>query len=83
MPKAELRQKIQAALQQLKRNATGSASCPTRALVLDGPPNVATGEITDKGYVNQRSVLSNRNYQVQRLYAEQPDEQVIVLATAI
>ena len=83
LPKAELRQKIQAALQQLKRNATGSASCPTRALVLDGPPNVATGEITDKGYVNQRSVLSNRNDQVQRLYAEQPDEQVIVLATAI
>ena len=83
LPKAELRQKIQAALQELKRNATGSASCPTRALVLDGPPNVATGEITDKGYVNQRSVLSNRNDQVQRLYAEQPDEQVIVLATAI
>ena len=83
LPRAELRQKIQAALQQLKRNATGSASCPTRALVLDGPPNVATGEITDKGYVNQRSVLSNRNDQVQRLYAEQPDEQVIVLATAI
>ena len=82
MPQAERHARIGQALHQLKARATGSATCPTRALVLEGPPSVGAGEITDKGYVNQRAVLGNRGADVQRLYAAQPDEQVIVLAPA-
>jgi feruloyl-CoA synthase len=49
-----------------------------RLLVLDEPANMDAGEITDKGYVNQRAVLERRADQVARLYAEPPDPDVIV-----
>jgi len=33
------------------------------------PPSVDAGEITDKGYVNQRAVLGRRAALVEELYA--------------
>jgi len=39
-----------------------------RALLLADPPSIQTGEITDKGYVNQRAVLDRRAALVKRLY---------------
>jgi len=50
-----------------------------RAILLDSPPSLEEGEITDKGYVNQRAVLRNRAAIVERLYAAMPDEDVIIL----
>jgi feruloyl-CoA synthase len=50
-----------------------------RAILLDSPPSMEQGEITDKGYVNQRAVLRNRASYVERLYAAAPDEDVIIL----
>jgi feruloyl-CoA synthase len=41
------------------------------------PPSTEAGELTDKGYVNQRAVLSNRTDSVMRLYASATDEHVI------
>ncbi len=63
-------------------NAANPASSTrvTRALFLDEPPNIDGGEITDKGYVNQRAVLTRRADAVARLYAESPDAAVIVVA---
>jgi feruloyl-CoA synthase len=58
----------------------GSASRITRALLLDEPPQPDAGEITDKGYVNQRAVLDRRKTEVDRLYADPPDPAVLVLA---
>jgi len=49
-----------------------------RLLVLEEPASMDAGEITDKGYVNQRAVLERRADQVARLYAEPPDPDVIV-----
>jgi feruloyl-CoA synthase len=40
-----------------------------RALLLDEPPSIDAGEITDKGYVNQRAVLTRRAGLVERLHA--------------
>ncbi|MBN8442439.1 MAG: AMP-binding protein [Thauera sp.] len=40
-----------------------------RALILDRPPCIDAGEITDKGHINQRGVLANRADSVRRLYA--------------
>ena len=48
----------------------GSASQVRRVLLLDEPPAIDAGEITDKGYVNQRAVLRRRAELVTRLYAE-------------
>ena len=47
--------------------------------LLKDPPSMAAGEITDKAYVNQRAVLSHRSWCVERLYAEPPSEDVIVI----
>lgn len=60
-------------------NATkGSASRVERLLVTSRPPSLDDGEITDKGYLNQRTVLSRRKELVARLYTAAPDPRVIV-----
>jgi len=48
---------------------TGSATRVARALVLVEPPSIDRGEITDKGSINQRAVLTHRAADVDRLYA--------------
>jgi feruloyl-CoA synthase len=47
----------------------GSAARVDRLLVLRRPPDLDGGEITDKGYVNQRRVLRNRAALAGLLYA--------------
>jgi feruloyl-CoA synthase len=44
-----------------------------RALLLAEPPSIDAGEITDKGYINQRAVLERRAARVERLYDEDAD----------
>ena len=43
------------------------------------PPSIDGNEITDKGYVNQRATLDRRAALVERLYAEPPAADVIVI----
>ena len=43
------------------------------------PPDSDAGEITDKGYINQRAALQRRKELVEQLYAEPPGAEVIVL----
>ena len=52
-------------------NATRGASSTRigRALVLAEPASIDAGEITDKGYLNQRAILSRRADRVAQLYA--------------
>jgi len=66
------------ALSALRREGGGSSQCPTRALLLDEPPNADAGEITDKGYVNQRTVLERRACDVAALYAKPVDPRVLL-----
>jgi feruloyl-CoA synthase len=73
---ARLRSHLAAALAQINEGA-GSARRIERLLVLDDPPNMDAGEITDKGYLNQRAVLERRADQVARLYADPRDPDVI------
>jgi len=56
-------------LRTLRHEGAGSSQCPTRALVLTEPPSLDAGEITDKGYINQRAVLTRRAADVARLHA--------------
>ncbi|NMG17591.1 feruloyl-CoA synthase [Aromatoleum bremense] len=55
----------------------GSSTCPTRALLMAEPPSVEAGEITDKGYINQRAVLTRRRDLIESLYAAMPDKSVV------
>jgi feruloyl-CoA synthase len=63
---------VAGALRALKGEGGGSSQVPVRALVLAEPPSADAGEITDKGYINQRAVLARRADAVQQLYAGGP-----------
>ncbi|MGL9618734.1 feruloyl-CoA synthase [Bradyrhizobium sp. U531] len=54
-------------LAKLKQQGPNSSGHATRALLLAEPPSVDGGEITDKGYINQRAVLTRRAEAVARL----------------
>ncbi|HLL18718.1 MAG TPA: AMP-binding protein, partial [Rubrivivax sp.] len=71
-------QHVRSALQALQAEASGSSQTPVRALLLPDAPNAAAGEITDKGYINQRLVLARRAADVELLYSDVPDDRVIM-----
>ena len=50
-----------------------------RAVLMVEPPSIDGNELTDKGYINQRAGLERRAALVERLYADRPDEDVIIL----
>ena len=54
----------------LAANAAGSASRIARLHVMHEPPSIDKGEVTDKGSVNQRSVLMHRSALVEALHAD-------------
>lgn len=74
-----LQQAIAAALARHNRDA-GSASRVERIAVMTRPAGLDAGEITDKGYVNQRQTLRNRPELVRLLYAEPAPPGVITAA---
>ena len=57
----------------------GSSERIARVLLLTEPPSIDVGEITDKGYINQRLALERRAAEVARVFAATPDQHVIVL----
>lgn len=76
---AALTDGIRGGLARLRDEGGASSRCATRALVLDQPPSLEAGEITDKGYINQRAVLERREADVAALYATPCAAQVIRL----
>ncbi|RRN62446.1 AMP-binding protein [Caulobacter sp. 602-1] len=59
--------------------AGGSSRRVGRFTLLTEPPSIDAGEITDKGYVNQRCALDRRAERVEALYAKEPGEGVFVV----
>jgi feruloyl-CoA synthase len=58
---AKVRAAVASGLARLKvQSGGGSSGHATRALLLSEPASVDGGEITDKGYINQRAVLTRR-----------------------
>ncbi|RQS24206.1 MULTISPECIES: feruloyl-CoA synthase [unclassified Burkholderia] len=66
---AEVRRCVAVALAHINVGRSSSA-CVARAVILGAPPCLADGEITDKGYVNQRQVLASRTNEVARLFGD-------------
>ncbi len=69
-------------LTALAKEATGSATRVTRAMILEEPPSIDKHEMTDKGSLNARALLDNRQALVAELYAEKPSAQVILAMLA-
>jgi feruloyl-CoA synthase len=74
----KLREILQERLDALAAEATGSSNLVARAIVLDTPPSIDAHEVTDKGSINQRAVMSVRASLVEDLYADTPPDHVIV-----
>jgi feruloyl-CoA synthase len=61
---------FQTVINDLARSATGSASRIARLCLLAEPPTLDRGEVTDKGSINQRAVLTHRAATVEALHAD-------------
>jgi feruloyl-CoA synthase len=72
-----LQEAIKTNLVQFNATAGGSSRRIERFAILREPPSLATGEMTDKGYVNQRLALENRALAVASLYQSPPAVDVV------
>ncbi|MDY6949238.1 MAG: feruloyl-CoA synthase, partial [Pseudomonadota bacterium] len=66
-------------LEQLAARAGGGSQRIARALILDQPPSIAAGEVTDKGTINQRAVIQARPSEVELLYSNERPPRLVVL----
>jgi feruloyl-CoA synthase len=78
LPADQVREQVGSALGRIKAEGGGSSHTPTRVLLLSDAPNMAAGEITDKGYINQRLTLQRRAADVEALYARPADPRVVM-----
>ena len=72
-------EQVREGLAVLRDEGGGCSTYAMRAILLEEPPLIDAGEITDKGYINQRAVLERRAELVKKLYADPIDESVIAL----
>jgi feruloyl-CoA synthase len=75
-----VRERVRGALRALAVEGGGTSSIVARAVLLDTPPSIDAGEVTDKGSLNQKAVLEHRAAAVERLYATEPDPGVILVS---
>ena len=73
-----VRSKFSSLLAAFNEAAGGSSGRLARIILLDDPPSLDTGELTDKGSINQRAALKHRATMVEALYARRPSARVIV-----
>ena len=79
---AAVREAIRAAVARHNAGSGGSSMEIARVILMHEPPSIDANEITDKGYVNQRAVLTRRAALVESLYAEPAHPDVIVVRSA-
>jgi feruloyl-CoA synthase len=58
---------------------SGSSAHIKRAFILTEPPSANAHEISDKGTINRRTLLDRRRDIVERVYAQSPDHDVVVV----
>jgi feruloyl-CoA synthase len=78
-PLAKLTDLLKERISEFNRTAGGSSRRIGRFVVMTDPPSIDAGEITDKGYVNQRATLEHRKALVEALYANPPGPGVVSL----
>ena len=74
----EVRSQFSELLKTFNKTAGGSSGRFARLILMDDPPSLDTGELTDKGSINQRAVLALRAEMVEELYAVMPTPRTIV-----
>ena len=67
-------------LEAHNKSSEGASSMRiARAMLMVEPASIDGNELTDKGYINQRAGLERRSALVERLYADSPGDDVIIL----
>ena len=74
---ASLTQQVAEKLKAFNAHAGGSSRRVGRFRILTSPPSMDAGEITDKGYVNQRVAQDVRAAEVASLFAAEPGPGVV------
>ena len=77
-----VRDRVRQGMLALRQAGGGSSTFPSRVMLMSEPPSMEAGEITDKGYINQRAVLTRRADLVAFLHADVPDKTVISVQAA-
>jgi feruloyl-CoA synthase len=70
---------LEKALNSFAKKSAGSSTRIMHLIVVEDPPSMNAGELTDKGSLNQRAVLKNRSDLVEELYRGSPR---VIRATA-
>ncbi len=66
-------------LESFAAQSTGNSNRVTRAILLEEPPSLDAGEITDKASLNQRAILEHRAAVVEEMYSPNPPARVLRL----
>ncbi|MBT8077810.1 MAG: AMP-binding protein [Gammaproteobacteria bacterium] len=74
-----VRATVEKALRAHNADNPGNSTRIRRFAFLDGAPSIDGHELSDKGTVNQSVALERRRDDVERLYAAEPDDSIIVL----
>jgi feruloyl-CoA synthase len=66
-------------LLRLNRQSTGASTFVARLRLLDTPPSLDLGEITDKGSINQRAVQKHREALIEAMHEADPDDPRVIV----
>ena len=78
-PLEKLARLVAQRLAEFNKTSGGGSRRIGRFTIMAEPPSIDAGEITDKGYVNQRATLERRHGLAEALYAKTPPAGVVVL----
>ncbi|MEZ4375159.1 MAG: feruloyl-CoA synthase [Polyangiaceae bacterium] len=87
LPMAELvahpgvREHVERSIERWNAQHSANSTRVARVLLLADPPNIDAGEITDKGYINQRATLDARQAAVEQLLDPEPSAAVLSFRT--
>lgn len=71
-----VRARFQSLLDSFALQSTGNSNRVARAILVEEPPSLDAGEVTDKGSLNQRAVLERRAALVEELYSSEGSPRV-------
>ncbi|MGH9687830.1 MAG: feruloyl-CoA synthase [Candidatus Acidiferrales bacterium] len=71
--------KVSELLESFAKQATGNSNRVVRAMLMDEPPSMDAGEITDKGSLNQKIILDRREALVEEMYSAASSRRVLVV----
>jgi feruloyl-CoA synthase len=77
-PIAEAKARVREALRAHNVDHPNGSQRVDRALLMREPPSIDASEVTDKGYINQRAVLERRHALVERMYAGEGEDVLLV-----